>query len=61
MNQWTKLPASNLEIITTLLQAASWCKTQEMELALAQAIKKHINPPILYNCDQSIETSNNLI
>lgn len=56
MSQWTVLPASNLEMMTELLKAASWCKTQEMELVLAEAIKKHINPPMLFN-GSNVESS----
>lgn len=49
MSEFTIMPATTLEQITAMLSAASWCKTQEMELVLAQAVEKHINPPILFN------------
>lgn len=53
MNELTILPPLEIERVTELLEAASWCKTQEMELILAKTIKKFIHPPMFFKGDES--------
>ena len=49
MNNITVMPPTDLQQITDMLTAASWCKTPEMEIILAQAIKKHLAPVCIFN------------
>jgi hypothetical protein len=48
MSQYTIMPPLEIERITALLEAASWCKSPEMEQVLAQTIKRFLNPPAIY-------------
>jgi hypothetical protein len=43
---WETMPLSEIEKVTALLMAASWCKSSEMESALAQVIIRNTKPPI---------------
>jgi hypothetical protein len=49
MSKITILPPLEIERVTALLEAGAWCKSPEMELVLAETIKRFINPPMLFN------------
>jgi len=48
MDNFIVLPPLEIERVTNLLQAASWCKSNDMELVLAETIKKFISPVMMF-------------